>query len=308
MASTSLDAVARLLGELTVLHERALGRDGHISPLAGLHLIRATAPTKPLHTTFEPTLYVVVQGRKQVTLARERYIYDPAHYLLTSLPFPATSQLLDASRARPYLCIGISLDTALVSSVFMEAFTDADFPWSEQRATPRAVAVGSIDVGLLDAVLRLVRLVESPRDARVLAPLIHRELIYRLLVGEQGARLAALASRGGHTHRIARSIAWLREHFTQPLRVESLGRSVGMSTSGFHHHFRAVTGSTPLQFQKQLRLQRARHLMLTEELDATNAGFRVGYNDTSQFNREYRRLFGAPPLRDVTRLRRLQGT
>ncbi|MCE9673217.1 AraC family transcriptional regulator [Myxococcus stipitatus] len=293
------------MGELASRHERALGRDGHISPLPGLHLIRASAPGKPVPATFEPMLYVVVQGRKQVTLARERYVYDPANYLLTSVPFPATSKLLDASKEHPYLCIGISLDPALVSSVFMELSAEGDTARLEPRSTPRAVAVGPVDLGLLDAVLRLVRLVDSPRDARLLAPLIHRELTYRLLVGEQGARLAALALRGGHTHRVARAITWLREHFDEPIRVESMARSVGMSASGFHHHFRAVTGASPLQFQKQLRLQRARHLMLNESLDASTAAFRVGYNDASQFSREYRRLFGAPPLRDVTRLRGL---
>ncbi len=166
-----------------------------------------------------------------------------------------------------------------------------------------AVDVSPLDAGLLDAVVRLVRLVDTPTDARVLAPLITREIVYRLLTGEQGGRLRQLAVLGGVTHRIADAVARLRKDFDQPLPVEKLARELGMSVSGFHEHFRTVTAMSPLQFQKQLRLQEARRLMLGEGLDAASAGLRVGYGDASHFNREYKRLFGAPPMHDVERLR-----
>lgn len=167
----------------------------------------------------------------------------------------------------------------------------------------KAIDVSPLDAGLLDAVVRLIRLLNSPTDARFLAPLVTREIVYRLLAGEQGDRLRYIAALGGHTHRIAKAIERLRKDFDQPLRIEDLAGELGMSVSGFHHHFKEVTAMSPLQFQKQLRLQEARRLMLDEHLDATSAGYRVGYDDASHFNREYKRLFGAPPMRDVERLR-----
>jgi AraC-like DNA-binding protein len=167
----------------------------------------------------------------------------------------------------------------------------------------QALNVSPLDVSLLDAIVRLVRLLDSPTDARFLAPLITREIVYRLLKGEQGGRLHHIAALGGHSHRIVRALERLRKDFDQPLRIEDIARELGMSVSGFHHHFRAVTAMSPLQFQKQLRLQEARRLMLGENLDAASAGYRVGYSDASHFTREYKRLFGTPPMRDVERLR-----
>jgi AraC-like DNA-binding protein len=163
--------------------------------------------------------------------------------------------------------------------------------------------VSPLDANLLDTVVRLVRLLDSPAEARVLRPLITREIVYRLLMGEQGSRLRHLALLGGHADAIVEAIERLRREFNQPLRIESLAREAGMSVSGFHHHFKAVTAMSPLQFQKQLWLQEARRLMLGENLDAASAGYRVGYDDASQFSREYKRLFGQPPMRDVDRLR-----
>jgi AraC-like DNA-binding protein len=167
----------------------------------------------------------------------------------------------------------------------------------------RAIDVSPLDAGLLDAVVRLVRLLDSPTEARFLSPLVTREIVYRLLRGEQGDRLRHTAVLGGHSHRIARALERLRNEFDQPLRIEEIARELGMSVSGFHHHFRAVTAMSPLQFQKQIRLQEARRLMLGEDLDAASAGYRVGYGDASHFTREYKRRFGAPPARDVERLR-----
>ena len=306
MRSPAATPIEAALAELSILLGRALPRDGTLEAMPGLHLSRASGPTKPVHFTYEPTLCVVVQGKKRLTLADDHYDYDPAHYFLTAVALPIASHVVEASPARPYLCLGMRLDPALVSSVLIEAAAELDRPALDPRASTRAVDVAPVDFGLLDAVLRLVRLVDSPRDARVLAPLVRREIVYRLHAAGQGARLAALASFGGQAHRIAKAIAWLRDNFEKPLRVEALGREVGMSASALHHHFRTVTGVSPLQFQKRLRLQQARHLMLSEQLDAASAAFRVGYNDASQFSREYRRLFGAPPLRDVA-LRRGAG-
>jgi len=166
-----------------------------------------------------------------------------------------------------------------------------------------AIAVSPLDTGLLDAVVRLVRLLDTPAEVRFLAPLVTREIACRLLRGEQGGRLGQIAALGGSTHRIVEAVERLRSEFDRPLRIEDLAHDLGMSISGFHHHFKAVTAMSPLQFQKQLRLQEARRLMLAGDVDATSAGYRVGYDDTSHFSREYKRLFGAPPLRDVERLR-----
>src|SRR5438105_14585945 len=171
------------------------------------------------------------------------------------------------------------------------------------HADVRAIAVSPLDVNLLDAVVRLTRLLDAPDEARILLPLITREIVYRLLMGEQGARLRHLAMLGGYTPNIARAVARLRQDFDQPLRIESLARELGMSVSGLHHHFKAVTAMSPSQFQKRLRLQEARRLMLGEDLDAASAAYRVGYHDASHFNREYKSLFGVPPMRDVQRLR-----
>lgn len=298
------EAMDRIMNELSSRIARTLAQDGLLNPFPGLYMSRASAPTKPTFATYEPALCVVVQGQKQLVLGTDRYVYDSARYLLNTVPLPVASQVLEASRARPYLCVGIDLDAALVGSVLAGASTETGLPLVEQRTSLRAVDVGRIEFGLLDAVLRLVRLVDSPRDARVLAPLIRSEIVYRLLVGEQGARLAAMASLGGQTCRVAKAIVWVQANFDKPLRVATLAREVGMSPSALHVHFRTVTGMSPLQFQKRLRLQRARHLMLVEDLDATRAGYVVGYNDASQFSREYRRMFGAPPLRHVSQLRR----
>jgi len=200
---------------------------------------------------------------------------------------------------RPYLSLRLDLNPALVGSVMVEAGHLS----SRSQGDVRAIDVSPLDADLLDATVRLVRLLDSPAESRVLRPLVTREIVYRLLMGEQGNRLRHLALLGGPTDRIAEAVERLRRDFNQPLRIDSLARELGMSVSGFHHHFKAVTAMSPLQFQKQLRLQEARRILLGENLDAASAGHRVGYDDASQFSREYKRLFGQPPLRDVERLR-----
>ena len=277
----------------------ALPEDGTVEPLKGLHLHRSSTPTEPLHGVSVPCLCVIAQGSKEVLLGDCLYRYDAAHYLLSTVELPVVGQVVEASAERPYLSLRLELDPALVGSVMVEAGHLS----SRNRGDMRAMDVSPLDADLLDATVRLVRLLDSPAEARVLRPLITREIVYRLLMGEQGNRLRHLALLGSHTDRIAEAVERLRRDFDQPLRIESLARDLGMSVSGFHHHFKAVTAMSPLQYQKHLRLQEARRIMLGENLDAASAGSRVGYDDASQFSREYKRLFGEPPLRDVERLR-----
>lgn len=285
--------------ELVERIARAIREDGTIQPLHGLYLSRASLPLKPVHSVLEPSVCVIAQGSKEVLLGESRYRYDPSQYLLATVELPRVSQILEASKERPYLSLRLELAPAVVSSVMVEA----DHTSPRVHADVRAIAVSPLDGNMLDAFVRLVRLLDAPDDARVLLPLITREIIYRLLVGEQGARLRHLALQGGYTPSIARAVGRLRQNFDQPLRVEQLAQELGMSVSGLHHHFKAVTSMSPLQFQKRLRLQEARRLMLGEDLDAASAAYRVGYRDASHFNREYKSLFGVPPMHDVQRLR-----
>jgi AraC-like DNA-binding protein len=286
-------------GELVERIARAVREDGRVEPLKGLHLHRASSPTESVHGMSGPAFCVIAQGSKEVFLGDDRYQYDPMHYLLATAELPIVSHVIEASQERPYLSLSVKLDPTLVGSVMVEAGHVS----SRSHANVRAINVSPLDASLLDAVVRLVRLLDTPAEAPFLLPLITREIVYRLLMGEQGDRLRHIAVQGGHTHRIARAIERLRKEFDQPLRIDDIARELGMSVSSFHHHFRAVTAMSPLQFQKQIRLQEARQLMLGEDLDAASAGYRVGYNNAAHFNREYKRLFGLPPLRDVERLR-----
>jgi AraC-like DNA-binding protein len=280
----------------------AVPRDETVQPLKGLYLSRRSVPLQPLHSVMEPSLCVIAQGSKEFLLGDSHYRYDPEHYLLASVELPTITRVLEASKARPYLSFRLELPPTLVSSVMVEAgHSFSSLP--PRHPDVRAIDVSLLDADLLDAVLRLVRLLDSPGEAPVLMPLITREIVYRLLVGEQGARLRHLAVQEGYTPDIARAVERLRRDFDQPLRIEQIARELGMSVSGFHHHFKAVTAMSPLQFQKQLRLQEARRLMLGEDLEAASAASRVGYYDASHFNREYKSLFGAPPMRDIQRLR-----
>ena len=285
--------------ELVERIARAVREDGTVQLLQGLHLSRCSLPLKPVHSVLEPSVCVIAQGSKEVLLGDSRYRYDPSQYLLSTVEMPRVSQVLEASKERPYLSLRLELAPTLVGSVMVEA----DHPSPRDRADVRAIDVSLLDGKLLDAFVRLVRLLDAPTESRVLLPLITREIIYRLLVGEQGTRLRHLAILGGYTSHIARAVERLRQDFDQPLRIEDIAREMGMSVSGFHHHFKTVTAMSPLQFQKQLRLQEARRLMLGEDLDAASAAYRVGYRDASHFNREYKSLFGVPPMRDVQRLR-----
>jgi AraC-like DNA-binding protein len=235
-----------------------------------------------------------------VLVGEEVLRYDPGHYLLFTVDLPVIFRVEEASDERPYFGLRLSLDPAFVASVMLEAGAET----RKGDASIKAIGVNPVEADLLDAVVRLVRLVDKPGEQRILAPLIKREIVYRLLAGGEGARLGHLvASSRGDTRRISRAIGRLREHYNEPLKIEAIARELGMSISGFHHHFKSVTAMSPLQFQKQIRLQEARRLMLGEDLDAASAGHRVGYEDPAYFNRDYKKLFGVPPQRDIARLR-----
>ncbi|MBC8135175.1 MAG: AraC family transcriptional regulator [Fibrella sp.] len=289
--------------ELAGLIERFTGSDGvystRIEPLFLGRLSSAQDAASPV--IYPPSLCVIAQGSKLLLLGKEQYRYDPAHFLLTSVELPTLGQVVQASLRRPFLSLSLKMDLSDVASLAMEA----DLPPlpAKQDSVPGMV-VSKFDAPLLDALVRLVRLLESPQDARVLAPMAIREVMYRLLNGGQGSRLRQITAVNSKTNRVARVIAWIKEHYAEPFRIDAIAREACMSASSLHHDFKAVTAMSPLQYQKQLRLQEARRLMLGDGLDATTASYRVGYESPSQFSREYSRWFGAPPLRDIATLRR----
>jgi AraC-like DNA-binding protein len=256
----------------------------------------------PLHGVLEPSFCVIAQGSNDILIGDERFRYDPAHYLITTVGLPAVGHVVEASKDEPYLSFRLTLDPSIVTSVMMESAITQ--PRGDGGGV-KGVDVSPLDGGLFDATVRVVRLVERPSEYRVLAPSVIREIDYRLLTGAQGSRLSHLAMFGGQAHRIVRAVEKLREKIDKPLRIEAVARELGMSVSAFHAHFKTVTATSPLQFQKHLRLQEARRLMLNENLHAGEAGFRVGYEDQSHFGREYKRHFGEPPMRDVERMREL---
>jgi AraC-like DNA-binding protein len=263
--------------------------------IPALSAIRASSPSQPLASVYHPSLCVVVQGRKRALLGGEIYTYDPLNYLVVSMSLPVVGQILEATPSQPYLCLRIDLDPALVNELLVQLGAAAPPDGGEGRA----LFIARTSAPLLDAVLRLVRLLDAPGDATVLAPLALREIHYRVLLGELGPRLRSLCEVDGAAQRVARAIEWLKVRYTEPLRIEDLAAVAHMSASSLHQRFREATATTPLQFQKQLRLQEARRLMLVEGIEAAAAGYRVGYESPSQFSREYRRLFGAPPKREV---------
>jgi AraC-like DNA-binding protein len=273
----------------------------HTTAVPGLSLFRRDEPTEPISLMYEPSVCLVAQGAKRVLLGDDTYVYDAHHYLITSVHLPTVVQIIDASREKPYLGLRLKLDQREISQLMV----DSNLPPPRAQQSSRGMATGEVALPLLTAFQRLIDLLAEEKDIPILAPIIQREIIYRLLVGDQGARLRQIASAGSQSHQIARAIDWLKGNFTRPLRIDDLAAQVRMSSSTFHHHFRSMTALSPLQFQKQLRLREARRLMLSEHLDAATAAFQVGYESPSQFSREYNRLFGAPPLRDITNLRQL---
>jgi len=278
---------------------RAIPQDGAVEPIKDLYLFRVSSPGDPIHSVYHPSLCVVTQGSKEFFLYDDRYVYDPDNYLIVTAELPLVGQVLEASNEQPYLSLLLNLDPTLVSSVLAEVGDVAP----QNDVNVRAINVSSLDADLLDTVLRLVRLIDKPAEAPFLAPMITKEIIYRLWMGDQRDRLLHMVNSDGNTPLITKAIGLINEDFDQQLSVENLASDLGMSISGFHHHFKAVTAMSPLQYQKRLRLQEARRLLLGGGLSATDVAFRVGYNDSSHFSREYKGLFGLPPKRDIDRLR-----
>jgi AraC-like DNA-binding protein len=304
--SNADDALARLQSEMAATVERLTRVDGmYPTAIPGLTLFRLSSPPQAVYCTQEPSFCLVAQGSKEIIAGGEQYLYDPSHYLIASLDLPIIGRMRQVSPDRPYLGARFDLAPGRLSALL----TETDIAEKRDRrldaANPeRSLCVSRLDAPLLDAVVRLLRLLDHPQDISALAPLAEREILYRLFMGEQGARLRQMARDNSVTQRIAQTIDWLKHHYAEPLQIEALARTVSMSASGLHHHFKAATAMSPLQYQKQLRLQESRRLMLCDDLDAATAGYRVGYESPSQFSREYSRLFGAPPARDIARLRR----
>jgi len=273
----------------------------YVTPIPDFALNQYDMPTEMTNYIHEPSLCLVAQGAKRVLLGKEIYTYDAYHFLITSVDLPVVAQIIEASREKPFIGLVLKLKRRSIA----EMFVDSDVPLPRSQQTGRAMAVSEVTLPLLDAFIRLIDLLDTPDDIPMVAPLVQKEILYRLLVGDQGERLRQMGAAGSQSFQIAQTIEWLKKNFNRTLQVDELANYARMSTSTFHRHFRAVTSMSPLQYQKSLRLHEARRLMLTEHLDAASAAFQVGYESHTQFSREYSRMFGAPPLRDIKSLRQL---
>ena len=293
---------ARLLNDLTELIARHTAHDGiHATAVPRVGLVRGSAPTLPMPVVYEPTLCLIAQGRKRVVLGSTAYVYDAATYLTASVDLPVTGSVIEASAERPYLCFVLNLDVAQLGELAVRhPSTEAD-----EDTVPNGIALNATTPALLDAAVRLVRLLDSPHDIAELAPLIEREILYRLLTGPGNQLVRQMSQARSRLNQIARAIVWIRTHYAEEWRIDDLAAVAGMSRSSFHAHFKAVTSMSPLEFRTSLRLQEARRKMVAEALDAASAGFQVGYQSPSQFSRDYGRAFGLPPARDAQRLREL---
>jgi AraC-like DNA-binding protein len=272
--------------------------ENRATDIPALALHRRTAPTGPCSMTYEPGMTVIAQGRKRVDLGRTTFVYGGSRYLLTSADLPIVIQVVEASERVPCLALSLRLDMPLIR----ELLSREELHQPEAPSDKPAMATGEVTVQFLSACSRLIELLDAPGDIPFLNGLIQREIIYRILRSPEGARLRAIATLGDQSNRTVRAIAWIRANYSRPLRVEDLAQIAGMGISTLHHHFRALTAMSPVQYQKQLRLQAARARMLAEGLDAASAAFEVGYESASQFNREYSRFFGQPPMRDIRTL------
>lgn len=294
----------RLSTLVDLIGRHAPGDGTFTCPLPGVKLIRASAPTLPMPVIYEPTVCIVAQGRKQAALGRTRYIYDPARYLTASVDLPVMGSVIEASEAKPYLCLQLDLDVAELADLALRHPPPAGAP----IAPAEGLALNDVSPALLDAAARLLGLLDTPEDRDALAPLITREILYRLLTGPGGGVIRQLAQADSRLHQVSRAILWIRTRYREPCRIEEAAEVAGMSRSTFHQYFRAITSMSPIAFRTQLRMQEARRLMVSEAADAASAGFAVGYDSPSQFSRDYARLFGAPPARDAERLRSESGT
>ena len=280
----------------------------HATKVEGLYLTRSTTTQAPRTSLDQAVFCVVAQGAKCILLNEQRFLYDPNKFLLVSLDLPLVGQIEQASRAKPFLGLSLVLDFEEIQSLLRDPHLPRKTepptrPGTDISLTPGPSMIGSMDHDLFDAVFRLTCLLKKPDQIAILAPLIRREIFYKLLLCEQGSLLRHMVSDNGKVQRIASGLAWLRRNMARPVRMDELAREMRMSPSAMHSWFRAVTSMSPLQYQKQLRLQEARRMLLLEAVDAGTASRRVGYESASQFSREYRRFFGAPPLKDIQRLR-----
>jgi AraC-like DNA-binding protein len=273
--------------------------ESRATDIPSLTLHRKTAPTAPCSLTYEPSVTVMAQGRKRVELGSTVFIYGPSRFLLTSVDLPVVSRVIEASEEKPCLAMSLKLQMPMVR----ELLSREEIRVVEAPPGSPGMAVGETTVEFLSACCRLLDLLDTPQDIPFLSGLVQREIIYRILRGGEGARLRAIATMGEQSQRTAKAIAWIKANYAKPLRVEDLAEIAGMGVSTLHHHFRMLTAMSPLQYQKQLRLQTARSRMLVDGLDAASAAFEVGYESASQFNREYSRFFGQPPMRDIRTLR-----
>ncbi len=278
------------------------GRNRLDTPIEGLSIHRWEAPTGPTSYMLAPSICLIGQGKKRLFLGEDVYTYDAERFLITSVDLPVVTQIIEASSEKPYLGLTMELDLRVIAQLILEH----QGPSSPTPKGGLGIAVGELTESLSDAFNRLLDVLEFPEDIPALAPLIQQEIFYRLLKSEQGERLRQISSIANHGYQIARAIDWLKGNFSRPMKVEEMASKAGLSVSAFHNHFRAVTAMSPLQFQKKMRLNEARRLMLMEHLDASKAAYEVGYESPSQFSREYSRLFGAPPMRDIKSLVRDQ--
>jgi AraC-like DNA-binding protein len=299
-ASSSSEAAGALRIELARKMTEFLGNaEDKATDIPGVSLHRRTAPTLLCRTTYHPGVIVIAQGRKQVNLGRNSFVYDASRFLLTAVDLPTVARVVEATKETPCLALTIKLEMSIVREVVArEEIHVAKIP-----AGAPAMATGETTPEFFSACCRMVDLLSCPQDIPFLGGLILREIIYRVLRGPAGARLRAIATLGDQSHRTAKAVAWITANYAKPLRVEDLAQVASMGVSTLHHHFRMLTAMSPLQYQKQLRLQAARSLMLNGGIDAASAAFEVGYESPTQFSREYSRFFGQPPIRDVQSLR-----
>ncbi|MET3549666.1 AraC-like DNA-binding protein [Paenibacillus favisporus] len=290
------DGLEPYLSELSGRLNQLLQTDGlHITENPSLHMMRATATSEPIHSMYAPSLCFIVQGAKSAALGQEIYHYNPTTYLVTSVHLPIKSEITQASPDVPF--IGLHLE--FTPDQILDILQHTDLAWPEESEPGSGIFVGKTNSQLLDALLRLVKLFDQPAEIPILAPLITREILFRVLQGEQGHLVKQFAVIGSQAHAIAKAIQLIHRDYSKPLRVEELAKEVNMAASSFHKHFKQVTALSPLQYQKRIRLQEARHLMISEKMGAADAAFQVGYESPSQFSREYARLYGLPPKSDL---------
>jgi len=280
------------------IQDRMGRREEVATEINGLTLVRREHPIPPTPYLYEPSLAMIMQGSKHVLLGSSSFSYDESHFLLTAMNLPTITRVVEATPERPYLSMVLRLDLTAAKAIMGEIDIEGT-----STAEGTAMAVGPATPELLDGVDRLIGLLDRPTEIPIMSKLIQRELLFRLLTSPTGARLRQIIGIGTDGHRVARAVTWLRENFAAPLKLADLADHCSMGVSTLHHHFRIMTAMSPLQFQKNLRLHEARRLLVCDNIDAGTAALEVGYESVSQFNREYRRMFGAPPIRDARSLR-----